>query len=126
MKQREGRWWGEELAERDPGADRLQGMGREGDRGGRLAGERGRRIWTRERMCRADRDARTPQEPVGGRRAGQRPQEKGTESLSGLRLMQLASSQRVSGKWFPLAGGQGGSFHGGRAGWEPTDPSPGH
>ena len=30
MKQREGRWWGEELAERDPGADRLQGLGREG------------------------------------------------------------------------------------------------
>lgn len=31
----------------------------------------------------------------------------------------MALSQRVSGKWFPLAGGQGGSFHGGRAGWEP-------
>ena len=74
--------------------------------------------------------ALSQREPVGGRKTDQRPQEKGTESprenLSGLRLMQLALSQRVSGKWFPLAGGQGGSLCGGRAGWEPRDPSPGH
>lgn len=118
---RKGSWGRQTPGDGERGRQRRQAGGER---------ERGSGIWTRERMCRADRGTRTPREPVGGRRADQRPQEKGTESprenLSRHRLMQLALSQRVSGKWFPLAGGQGGSFHGGRAGWEPRDPSPGH
>lgn len=124
---------GEELAERDPGADRLQGMGREGRQRRQAGGERerGSGIWTRREDVQGrqryqdtpgacGREKGRPEAPGKGGRESPR------ENLSRHRLMQLALSQRVSGKWFPLAGGQGGSFMEGGQGGEPERPESGH
>ena len=80
-------------------------------------------------MCRGDRDARTRRRPHG--REGDRPEApgKGNEEteretqereIGGHSLIYLALSQRVSGNWLPLAGGQEAAvMEGGQDGsWE--------
>lgn len=116
MKQREGRWWGEELAERDPWGRETQGAEERGSRekAGWMRGEE----WQRDLDSREDVQEGQrcpPRRPRGRERDRPEAPGKGNEEpegatqereIGGHRLIYVALSQRVSGKWLPLAGGQ--------------------